>query len=227
MTFKHFVKELNGSRVEGELIKTAFYSLLTSLATLVLFYFFALRDIPDFIDKFGLYLLLSAVAYAGLMPGIRQVRAYCELPCMSGMMVGMTLGMIAGFLPGYYIGATNGMFIGSVFGMAFGISKGIWSGRCCGIMGIMEGMMAGFMGGLMGAMTAVMLFNDHARLMAVIVLVVSLIILVGLNYMVYHEMKAAERRKTEDYLLTAIISFVLMAITLWVMAFGPRSGLVA
>jgi hypothetical protein len=148
MSFKQFMQELNGSRVEGELLKTIFYSLITSFIVIGALYFLRLKNVPDFIPKYGFYLFLAAISYALIVPAIRQVRAYKQFGCMSGMMIGMTTGMIAGFMAGYFIGATNGMFIGGVFGMVIGSAIGIWMGSCCGIMGFMEGLMAGFMGGL-------------------------------------------------------------------------------
>ena len=39
MSFNLFVKELNGNRVEGELIKTVLYSLITSFGILIILYF--------------------------------------------------------------------------------------------------------------------------------------------------------------------------------------------
>lgn len=225
MTFKEFTKELNGSRVEGELIKTIFYSLITSIVFLAIVYFIKLKSIDGLIPKYGLFLMLSALSYAVIFPAIRQVRSYYEFPCMSGMMIGMTLGMVSGFMPGFLIGATNGMFVGGVFGMVIGITFGIWNGKCCGIMGVMEGIMAGFMGGLMGAMTAVMLLNDYLQIMAIIVFLISAIITFGLNYMIYNETKRETRHKDEDQLFTIILTFILMAATTWIMIFGPRSFL--
>src|SRR3989344_7404459 len=145
MGLKEFTKELNGNRVEGELVKTMLYSLITSAVVFGILYFFRLRSIDGFFPKYGLFLFFAVLSYALIVPAVRQVRAYGQLPCMSGMMIGMSLGMISGFLSGFYIASTNGMFIGSIFGMLIGISLGIWNGKCCGIMGTMEGTMAGFM----------------------------------------------------------------------------------
>src|SRR3989338_4093346 len=190
MTFQEFIKELNGDRVEGELIKTIFYSLITSFLILGLLYFFRFRYIEGFIEKQGYFLFFSALSYSLIIPMIRQVRAYKEFACMSGMMIGMTSGMVSGFLLGFLVASTNGMFVGSMFGILVGISLGIWNGKCCGIMGIMEGMMAGFMGGLMGAMTAFMLLNDNLILSMIIIFIISAIILFSLNFMIYKEMKS-------------------------------------
>lgn len=227
MSFKEFLKELNGNRVEGELVKTLLYSIIASFITLGILYFLRLRNVSDFIPKYGLPLFFIILSYSLISISLRQTRAYKELPCMSGMMVGMTTGMIAGFLPGFYIASTNGIFIGSVFGMALGIIFGIWNGKCCGIMGVMEGIMAGFMGGLMGAMTAFMLLNDNLKIAYVIIFIISSIIVIGLNYMIYKDMKNEKRIKYEGQFFNIAYSFLLTLITTWLMVFGPKSGLFA
>jgi len=188
---------------------------------------FKLRYIENFLPKYGFYIFFAILSYAIILPSIRQVRAYKNFACMSGMMIGMTLGMVSGFLSGFFIGATNGMFYGSVFGMAVGIFIGAWNGKCCGIMGIMEGLMAGFMGGLMGAMTAVMMINDNLKIAGIIVFLISAGIIFSLNYMIYKEMKDNERKVKEDYWASTLISLVLTAVTIWLMVFGPRSVLFA
>ena len=225
MSFKEFTKELNGNRVEGELIKTVFYSLISSFIVLAIFYYFKLRYIENFIPKYGFYLFFAVLSYALIVPTIRQIRAYRQMACMSGMMIGMTVGMMAGFLAGYFVGATNGMFIGGVFGMAVGIILGIWTGSCCGVMGLMEGLMAGFMGGWMGSMTAVMLINDNLKLASIIIFAVCAVILASLNYMIFLETKENDRQRKEDQFITIIISVVLTLATSWIIVFGPRSAL--
>lgn len=225
MSLKEFVKELNGNRIEGELIRTIFYSLLTSIIVLIILYYLKLKSVSEFFPKYGLFLFLALLSFALITATLRQVRAYKEFACMSGMMIGMTTGMIAGFLSGFYIGATNGMFIGGVFGIIIGMWLGVWMGKCCGVMGFMEGIMAGFMGGWMGAMTAVMLLNDNLRSAAIIIFIISSIILVSLNYMIYREMKESEKQKSEDHMLTIIVTFVLIIVTTWLMVYGPRSAL--
>jgi hypothetical protein len=222
MSLKEFTKELNGSRVEGELIKTVLYSLLTSFVILGIAFYFRLRYMDGFMAKYGFYLFFAALSYALIVPSVRQVRAYKNFACMSGMMIGMTVGMIAGFLSGYIIGATNGMFAGGVFGMVVGIVLGIWLGSCCGVMGLMEGIMAGLMGGWMGAMTSVMLINDHLRLATVLIFIVCAVILIALNYMIYLESKNRSRERDEDHFITFFITFLLIIITVGLMMFGPR-----
>jgi heme/copper-type cytochrome/quinol oxidase subunit 4 len=223
MSFKEFVKELNGSKAEGEIAKTIFVSLVVSFVVLALLYFFRLRYIEDFIPKYGFYLFFAILSYAAVMPAIRQVRSFKQFPCMSGMMIGMTIGMMIGFLAGFYVGATNGMFYGGFFGVAVGVLFGAWNGKCCGIMGVMEGMMAGFMGGLMGAMTSVMMLNDNLKVASVLIFLVCGAILIGLNYMIYVETKSAKREIKEGQFFTVFWSFVLTVATIWLMVFGPRS----
>ncbi len=225
MSLRLFVNELNGNRVEGELIKTIIYSLMTSFVILAILYLSSLKYINNFIPKYGLFLFLAALSYALILPSVRQVRAYKEFACMPGMMIGMTIGMISGFLPGYFIGATNGMFYGSIFGMAVGILLGILNGKSCGIMGFMEGIMAGFMGGIMGAMTAVMMINDNLKLAGIILFIISSVILIGLNYMIYKETKENERQLKEDHTFTIFATLILISITTWLMILGPRSVL--
>ena len=186
MSFKEFIRELEGSRVEGTLIKTFIVSLIASTFTFFILYFMFLQQYLD-LSRHGFFLFFTLLSFALIIPAVRQVRAYHSFTCMGGMMIGMTAGMLAGFLTGFYIGATNGMFIGSLAGMAAGILFGVWLGSCCGIMGFLEGIMAGFMGGLMGAMTSVMLFNDHLRAATVIIFLIRSVILIGLKYMIYLE----------------------------------------
>ena len=208
-----------------ELVKTLFISLITSFVVLGILYFFKLKYIENFIPKYGFNLFFAILSYALIILSARHVGKYKEFPCMSGMMIGMTLGMISGFLSGFYVSSTNGMFFGSVFGMVIGILFGAWNGKCCGIMGIMEGIMAGFMGGLMGAMTSFMLLNDNLKAISIIVFIISAIIIIGLNYMIYKETRETEIKNKESTLFVITLSFILTIITIWIMVFGPRSVL--
>ena len=225
MSFIEFTKSLTRNGVEGEILKTVFISLFTSFTLLGILYFLKFKYIENFIPKYGFYLFFAVLSYSLILPSIRQVRAYKEFPCMSGMMIGMTIGMMAGFLSGFYVGATNGMFYGSIFGMSVGMFFGIWNGKCCGVMGVMEGMMAGFMGGLMGAMTAIMMFNDNLKVAGIILFIASSIILVGLNFMIFKETREAERKHKDSELFIMVLSFILTSITIWIMVSGPRSVL--
>lgn len=225
MSLKEFAGELNGSRVEGEIVKTILYSLLTSFVVLAVLYFLRFRDIDGFMANYGFFLFFAALSYAFIVPTVRQIRAYKEFACMTGMMVGMTVGMTSGFLSGFYVASTNGMFIGGFFGATVGMILGVWTGSCCGPMGFMEGIMAGFMGGLMGAMTAFMLFNDNLKIAAVLIFLVCATVLAGLNYTIYREMKAEERKRHEDHFWTILLTFILIIATAWLVVFGPRSAI--
>lgn len=224
MSIKEFFSELNGNRIEGELIKTSFYSLITSFSILGILYMFRFKFIDGFMRDKGFFLFFSALFYALIVPSFRQVKAYEKLPCMAGMMVGMTTGMIAGFLPGFLVASTNGMFYGSIFGMALGITFGIHNGKCCGIMGAMEGIMAGFMGGLMGAMTSFMLLNDNLIPATIIVFIISSVIMFGLNYLIYKEMKFETKKTKKDNLQTFFIVSILTFLTTWMIVYGPKGG---
>jgi len=223
MSFGEFTKALTKNGAEGELIKSVFISLVTSLIFLTIIYFLKLKNIDNFIPKYGFYLFFVILSYSLILPSVKHIKAYKEFTCMSGMMIGMTIGMVGGFLPGFYVASTNGMFYGGIFGMIIGIFFGVWNGKCCGIMGIMEGIMAGFMGGLMGAMTAFMLLNDNLKAAAIIIFIVCSFIIVGLNYLIYKETREMEKKHRDNRLFIVIWSLILTAITLWLMVFGPRS----
>jgi len=225
MGIKDFISELEGERVEGQLVKTVLYGLIASAIVLALLYFFKFRYVENFSSKYGLYLILVSLSYVLVLPLIKQVKSYDIFPCMSGMMIGMTAGMVSGFLSGFMVGATNGMFIGGVFGMVVGILLGMWLGRCCGVMGMMEGIMAGFMGGWMGAMTSVMLLNDHIQVASVIVFFVNAVIVFMLNYMIYAEKKEHQVEKNSDNSSILFILAILLVITSWIMIYGPKGGL--
>ena len=131
MSLKEFAGKLAKDDIDGELVKTIFYSIFTSVIVIALLYFLKLKNVFDFTDKYGFFLFFAILSYSLIISAVRQVKVYHEFPCMSGMMIGMTIGMIAGFLSGFYVGATNGMFTGGVFGMLVGICFGIYTGKCC------------------------------------------------------------------------------------------------
>ena len=219
------MRELNGNRVEGQLLQTMLYSLISSFIVLGIFYFMFLGGL-DLGNKL-LFIFLSIVSYAIVLPAFQQVHSYKNMPCMSGMMVGMTVGMISSFLIGFYVASTNGMFYGWIFGMVVGLAFGIYNGSSCGIMGIMEGAMAAFMGGLMGAMTSLMLLNDHLIASAYIILGVGAVIMGSLNFMVYKDMKEIEEDVRKGQELVIILSVILTTLTILFIAFGPRGGIFA
>ena len=221
MSLNGFVKELGGNRVEGELIQTFFYSVLFSAIVAIVISF--IMKSANIFGNYGFYIILGIITYSLLALTLKQVRAYRQFNCMSGMMIGMTTGMIAGFLPAYYIGATNGMFAGGMFGMIVGILFGVWNGKCCGVMGVMEGVMAGFMGGWMGAMTSVMLLNDHLNIATIFISIVAWTIMIMLNYMIYFEMREADKQGKSGHMASIAFSAILTLITVLLMVFGPKS----
>lgn len=225
MSFKEFIKELDGKRIEGQLVKTFIVSLVVCALTFLLLYYGLLSSYLNF-SKNGLFIILSILSISLMLPSIHQVRSYLSHSCMGGMMIGMTLGMISGFLMGFFVGATNGMFIGSLAGMIVGISLGTWLGSCCGVMGFLEGIMAGFMGGLMGAMTSIMLYNDHLKSASIIIFIISAAILTSLKYMVYNETKTIKHDRDHSYWLTIVLSVILTSIILLVISFAPKSLIV-
>lgn len=225
MAVKRFLHSLNEKGAEGELIKAFLYSIVTSVVVLGIFWMIELQFIENFLPRYGYFIFFAVLSYAFLIPAIQHVRAYKQFSCMTGMMIGMTLGMVAGFLGGLYIGSTNGMFIGGVFGMALGIVIGAWTGSYCGVMGFMEGIMAGFMGGLMGAMTAVMLLNDHLKLATGIIFVITTVILISLNYLIYGETRDHDSYNSLHPLFIIGSSTLLNTLTLLIMVWGPKSPL--
>ena len=110
--------------------------------------------------------------------------------------------------------------------MAVGMATGAYAGKCCGIMGAMEGLMAGVMGGTMGAMITVMMQYDNLALFMPIFVLANLLILTGLKYMIYHY----AGRRTEAKMMPAYsffaIAAVLAALTVAVILYAPKSGVV-
>ena len=51
---------------------------------------------------------------------------------------------------------------------------------------------------------------------------VSAVILISLNYMIYLETKENERQLKEDYFMTILVSLLLTTITLFLILFAPR-----
>jgi len=190
------------------------------LAAAVFLLFSADKYFPYFI-----YAAISAVAVAG---GIALANACKQhLSCMEGMMLGMTIGMSAGFLFGAVVGATNGMFIGSMFGMLIGMALGYYSGKACGIMGAMEGLMAGIMGGTMGAMLTVMMQYDNLALFMPIFVLANLLVLAGLKYMIYYYSCRRGAAKQVSAATLSGLALLLVALTIAVILYAPRSGVVA
>ena len=218
-----FASDFVSGKPHASLVRTCFtYSVATFLILSAALYF--IFGTPN---KYALYFLYAAISSVALTGGVALFRAYGKhFNCMEGMMIGMTIGMTAGFLLGAIVGATNGMFIGSVFGMLAGSALGVFAGKVCGIMGAMEGLMAGVMGGTMGAMISVMMQFDHLSLFMPIFVLANLLILAGLKYMIYYY----AGRRTAGKMMPAwrffALAAVLTALTIAVVLYAPRAGVV-
>jgi len=228
VNFKKYINVLKQkNRVEKHMVYGALGTLLIFGMVEFIAYYGFFNNIPDFFDRFGYYFIFLVISIVLGGTSIWHIKCYGDkLSCMSGMMIGMTTGMINGFLIGMIVGATNGMFIGTIIGILIGILVGIWTGKCCGIMGIMEGMMAGLMGGLMGAMTSLMLINDHLKIIVPILVVISSIILIGLDYMVFKEVRNIKEKVNKyDFVTFLTVCFIILIALNWVMVYGPKSAL--
>jgi len=226
--FKSYIKQIKQKdNVEGKIIRYAVAVLFILGALEVLTYYAFFKNIPDFFNSYGYYLIFLVISIVISSISLMHIKVYGDrFSCMSGMMIGMTSGMISGFLIGMLVAATNGMFIGSVAGIFIGMIVGIIAGKCCGVMGVMEGVMAGLMGGLMGAMTTLMMLNDHLRLIILLIVLISLSILIGLDYMIFKEMKDSKPVIPEySFLLLTTTSFIITIIITFLMILGPKSAL--
>ncbi len=217
---------------EKQMIMVGFSAFVLIAAAMFMLYLGYFRLVPNFISRYGLYCLYTAISVSMIGVGVWHIKSYRHtFNCTMGMMVGMTIGMMAGFLLGAIIGATSGMFMGSVYGMFMGMFIGAWSARNCGIMSIMEGLMAGLMGGLMGAMTTVMMLGDRLEIFMPILIGSIGIIMAGMSVMIYKE--SEEHRdnilKKDRFEMFSYISilFILAMLTTFIMIYGPKSALLA
>ncbi len=216
-------------RIEMTALNYAAYSFLILSLVEAIAYFGFFRAIPNFIGKYGWWLLYLNISISTLGTAVWHYVSYkARITCMTGMMIGMTFGMQAGMMIGAVIGATNGFFIGAMAGMLIGVSVGAATGKCCGIMGIMQGMMAGMMGGTMGPMISLMMFTDNLLLFMPFYMAINVMIVFGLSYMVYEEVvedKKDVKKNPPDFLTFVsaclIVAFVLAAV----MVLGPKSVL--
>ena len=178
-------------------------------------------------SKYFLYFIYTAISAVAIAGGVALANAYKQhISCMEGMMLGMTIGMSAGFLLGAIAGATNGMFVGSMLGMLVGIALGACTGKSCGIMGAMEGIMAGVMGGTMGAMLTVMMQYDHLAEFLPIFVLANLLTLAGLKYMLYYYPGRRGVAKQVSAATLFSLALLLTALTIAVVLFAPRTGVV-
>jgi len=204
-----------------------FLSLLILLAIESIAYFGFLRFIPEFLLKYGPWILYLDISIATLGASLWYMYSYkTNVTCMTGMMIGMTVGMQVGMMIGIIFGAVNGFFIGSMVGMIIGTIAGAIAGANCGIMGSLQGMMAGVMGGTMGPMIGLMMFTDHIKVFMPFYMLFNILILAGFVYMYYEEV--VENRKDVvkrhiDFATFASITVIVTAILFVIMAYGSKS----
>jgi len=217
---------------EKQMIIVGIISFTIIAIGMVMLYFGHFKAIPNFSERYGLYMIYTTISITVIGIGIWHIKSYRHtFNCSMGMMVGMTIGMMIGFLLGAIIGATNGFFMGSVYGMFLGMFTGAWCARNCGMMSIMEGLMAGLMGGIMGAMTTVMMLNDSIVLFMPILIGSIVVIMGGMSMMIYKE--SVEYRdnisKKDKYEMFSYISllFMLATLTVFIMVYGPKSAILA
>jgi len=174
-----------------------------------------------------IYLLITIVVVIG---SVWHVKAHQgKVNSMLGMMIGMTMGMQAGMMIGVIIGSTNGMFMGGVIGVIFGVSIGAYTGNCCGLMGILNGMLMGTMGGTMGPMIALMMKVDHILWFMPLFTFINVIILLGLNFLVYEELVEGKEvvKKPADFFTFFTLCLVLMVFLVLIIVYGYQSAFAA
>lgn len=194
-------------------------------------YFGIFWNIPNFIDKYGIWLLYINLSVAVIGGSVWHFYSHRpKVTCMTGMMIGMTVSMQTGMLIGAILGATNGFFIGAFVGMIVATFVGTITGKSGGIMGTMEGMMGGVMGGTMGPMITVMMFSDNLHIFMPFYILINLIIMMGMTYMVYEEAvegKLFSKKKPIEFTTFISIVFIVTFAIVALMMYGPKSPLVS
>lgn len=193
-------------------------------------YFSFWANLPNFWPSYGWFLALLLVGWIPVSATAWYVRQYLKVSCSVGMMIGMALGMLSGFWVGLMLGLTNGMLVATLVGTVTGFLVGAWTGKCCGWMGVLEGLMAGFMAGPMGAMTAIMMINDNYWIYFGLALVLLVAMLLGLKAMTRVELGNEHVRRAsakQDWLVFAMINFIVLLAFALIMIYGPKSALIA
>lgn len=187
--------------------------------------------IPNFIAKYGIWLLYLDVSIASIGATIWYMSSYKgTVTCMTGMMIGMTVGMQAGMMIGAVVGGTNGFFTGAMVGMTVAVIAGTITGAVCGVMGAVQGMMSGVMAGTMGSMITVMMFTDNIQIFMPYYMIINVLILLGLIYLFYEEVvegKKDLKKKSLDFITFASACVIITAIITMIMIYGPKSPLFA
>jgi len=233
-TFKERMRDFNENKKKYAIErKGIFYSIMVFIILTALefiAYMGFLQFIPNFLPKYGIWLLYLNITIVLLGLGIWHFFAYKgQVTCMTGMMIGMTTGMQTGMMIGAIVGATNGFFTGSMVGMLTGAFIGATTGKSCGVMGFMQGLMSGIMAGTMGAMISVMMFTDHINIFMPIYIVLNAIIVLALPYMVFEEVVEHKKvhRQPLDFATYAAVCVIITAILVAIMVYGPKSAFFA
>lgn len=227
---RHFKENKHLYKIERKAFFMFFKSLGLILILELLAYLGFFIQTPNFISKYGIWLIYLALSVASISTALWHFYSYkTNISCMMGMMIGMTVGMQTGMLIGAIIGATNGFFIGALVGMLVSVAVGIISGQCCGVMGVLEGMMAGVMGGTMGPMITVMMFSDGLNVFMPFYVIINILIMLGMIYMFFEESvegKAAKIRKISPQIFYGLL-IIITAVLIAIMTYGPKSPLLA
>jgi len=200
-----------------------------ALQGLVYWNYFA--DDPQFLDRYGWWMVYLDFSVVPLIATLGYLRSYmyAHASHMMGMVIGMTIGMQVGTMIGGVVGATNGFFIGAMVGMSLGTLYGVLTAWCCGPMAVIHGLMAGVMGGTMGAMVVVMMIPDHVLIFMPVFTTANLLILIWFTYLFYKEGVAAGKCQLRGPLtLAQLSSFSLVTIGLLsaLMVLGPKGPMV-
>ncbi|QXP92056.1 hypothetical protein [Methylococcus capsulatus] len=200
-----------------------------ALQGLVYWNYFA--DDPQFLDRYGWWMVYLDLSVVPLIATLGYLRSYiyAHASHMMGMVIGMTIGMQVGTMIGGVLGATNGFFVGAMVGMSLGTLYGVLTAWCCGPMAVIHGLMAGVMGGTMGAMVVVMMIPDHVLIFMPVFTTANLLILIWFTYLFYKEGVAAGKCQLRGPLtLAQLSSFSLVTIGLLaaLMVLGPKGPMV-
>ena len=229
--WRHIKEKKEEYKLEKKMLKYNIAIFISLFFIEAVFYLLFLKQIPQFLTKYGYWILYTNLSIASLAAAVWHYNSYkTKTTCMVGMMIGMTFGMQTGMMLGFIIGATNGFFIGALLAMIAGTFVGILTGKSCGIMGILEGMMAGLMGGTMGPMISVMMLSDNIRWFTPFYMFINIAILFGLSYMIYEELVEGKRelvKKPLDFTSIMLFCIILALGMILLMTLGPKSILAA
>jgi copper chaperone CopZ len=216
--------------MEYLMLQNTAMTFLGLLAIEFVVYLAVLKTIPDFLSRYGWWMLYATIAVVSVASAIWHMRAYrARVTSMVGMMIGMTFGMQTGMMLGTIVAATNGLIMGGMTGMLVAVAVGIYNGRCCGIMGVLEGMMAGVMGGLMGSMIGTMFSVNHILWLMPFFFLINVIIMWGLSYMLFEEVveeRKAQRTPT-PFLTFFSYCFIATGLLTALIVYGPKTGIAA